>query len=160
MAQGDVVFFDQFLVDVCKGNDATVRHHFGTTPDTIKCAIVDSTTTPTASTADPHWGGTGTTNFLTWEVATTANYVTGGNTCATPTVTLSGGAAEIDFGDPAAWSAHASGDADARWGIIYNDTNTNKKCIGYVDLGSAFDMSSGTLTITWGNPVATLDQAP
>lgn len=154
MAQGDVVFFDQFLVNIF---DADVGHDFGATPNVIKCAIVDSTTTPTATTADPCWGAGGTTNFSTWEVTVAGDYAAGGNTCATPSVTLSGGQAEIDFGDPAAWTSGT--DTDAKWGIIYDDTVTNKNCIGFVDLGTAFDMSTGTLTITFGTPVATLNQA-
>lgn len=160
MAQGDVTVFDQFLVDLCKGSDATVRHHFGTTPDTFKCAVVDSTaglTSGDGTTAVPHWNGTGTTNLQAFEVTIAGDYVAGGNTLATPTVTLSGGLAEIDFGDPAAWTTGT--DTDARWGVIYNDSNTNKTCVAFVDLGSSFDMSSGTLTITWGNPAITLNQA-
>jgi hypothetical protein len=154
MAQGDVVAFDQFLVNLC---DADIGHDFGATPNTIKCAIVDSTTTPTATTADPCWGAGGTTNFSTWEVTAAGDYTAGGNECASASVTLSGGAAHIDFGNPAAWATGT--DTDARWGIIYDDTTTNKNCIAFVDLGSAFDMSSGTLTITWGTPALILNQA-
>ena len=155
MAQGDVVFFDQFLYDSL---DADVGHDFGSGNTTvIKCAIVDSTTTPTAATADPAWGAGGTTNFSTWEVTVVGDYAAGGNACASPTITLNGGLLEIDFGNPAPWTSGT--DTDAKWGIIYNDSTTNKKCIGYVDLGTAFDMSTGTLTITFGSPVATLNQA-
>lgn len=153
MAQGDVVVFDQFLVDALEG-----VHNLET--DAIFCALVDSTTTPAATTADPRWGAGGTTNFSTWEVTETAgSYTTGGNACASPSVTLSGGAAQIDFGDPATWTQHASNPPDARWGIIYNNTAAGKNCIAYVDLGSVFDMTTGDLTITWGAPFATLDQA-
>ena len=158
MAQGDFEVFDQFMVNLGKGPD--IGHDFGTTPNTIKLAIVDSTTAPTKTTADPCWGAGGTTNFSTWEVATTANYVTGGNECATASVTLTADRAEFDWGDPTAWSAHASGDADAKWGILYDETTTNNNCIGFVDLGTAFDMSSGTLTVTFGAPAFYIDQAP
>lgn len=153
MAQGDVVFFDQFLLDL---TDADVGHDFGSGNTTVvKCAIVDSTTTPTSATSDPAWGAGGTTNFSTWECTTGGT--AGGETCASPTAALSGGLVEIDFGNPAAWASGT--DADAKWGIIYNDSTTNKKCIGFVDLGTAFDMNTGTLTITFGTPVATLNQA-
>ena len=43
--------------------------------------------------------------------------------------------------------------------MIYDDTTTNKNCIGYVDLGGVFDATTGDLTITWGAPFATVDQA-
>ena len=157
MAQGDVVFFDSFLLDLCKSNDAATKHHFGTTPDTVMCAIVDSTITPTSATVIPTWGAAGTVDLSANEVTVAGDYTAGGNECATPTAALSGGLVEIDFGNPTAWATGT--DTDAKWGIIYNDTNTNKTCIGFVDLGTAFDMSTGTLTITWGTPVATLNQA-
>lgn len=153
MAQGDVVIFDQFLVD-------SMEKVHDLENDVIKCALVNSTTTPAATTADPRWGAGGTTNWSTWEVSpATGNYTSGGATCASPSVTLSGGAAEIDFGDPATWAQNASNPTNARWGIIYNDTATGKNCIGYVDLGSVFDMTTGDLTITWGTPFATFNQA-
>lgn len=154
MAQGDVVVFDQFLVNCLDGD---IGHDFGATPNVIKCAIIDSGVTPTATTADPCWGAGGSTNFSTNEVTAAGDYTAGGNTCATPSVTLSGGLAEIDFGNPTAWATGT--DTDARWGIVYDDTTTNKNCIAFVDLGSSFDMSTGTLTITWGTPFATLNQA-
>lgn len=157
MAQGDVVFFDQFLVNMALGPD--IGHDFGATPNTIKCAIIDSITTPTTATPDPTWGAGGTTNFLLREVTIAGDYVTGGNECTSASVVLNGGtgAADFDWGDPTPWATGT--DTDAKWGIIYDDTTANKNCIGFVDLGPAFDMSSGTLTITWGTPVATLNQA-
>lgn len=152
MAQGDVVVFDQFLVDALeKVHDME--------NDVIKCALITAVQTPVATSADPRWGAGGTTNFATDQVTPGGNYTTGGNTCAAPSVTLVGGAAEIDFGDPAAWLQNAGNPTNARWGIIYNDTAAGKNCIGFVDLGSAFDMTTGDLTITWGAPFATLNQA-
>lgn len=160
MAAGDFFIFDQFLQDTLRPSDTGKLHHFGGTPNEVKCAIIDSVVTPAVDTADPHWGGTGTTNFLTNEVATTPAYVTGGNVCATPTVTINAGVIELDWADPAAWAADVGGDTDARWAIFYNNTNAHKKCIGYMDLGAAFDMSSGPLTVQMGNPAATLNQTP
>lgn len=152
MAQGDVVVFDQFLVDVCEA-----LHDLEN--DVIKCALITSATTPAATTADPRWGAGGSTNLSTDEVTAGGNYTAGGNTCANPAVTLNAGAAEIDFDDPAVWSQNASNPTNARWGIVYNDTDAGKRAIGYVDLGSTFDMTTGDLTITWGAPFATLNQA-
>lgn len=152
MAQGDVVFFDQFLVDCMEK-----VHNLES--DTIKLALVDSTTTPATTTAVPTWGSGGTTNFSSNEVTAGGNYTAGGAACGNPSVTLSGGAAEFDCDDPATWSQAAGNPTDARWAILYNDTSTNKSCIGYVDLGSAFDMTTGDLTVAWGAPLATFDQA-
>jgi hypothetical protein len=152
MAQGDVEFFDELLHECVLG-----EHNLDT--NLLKIAIVDSTTAPTLTTALPHWGGTGTIDFSTWEVAITANY-TGPVTLANNAVTNNAGTIYIDWDDPAGWAAHASGDADAKYAIIYNDTHADKHCLGWVDLGTAFDMTTGTLTITFGAPAATLNQAP
>jgi len=152
MAQGDVHVFDQFLVDALEK-----KHDLEN--DSIKCALIDSVQTPATTSADPRWGAGGTVNFSTDEVTAGGNYVAGGADCANPAVTLNGGLAEIDFDDPATWAQNVSNPTDARWGIIYNDTSAGKECIGYVDLGSAFDMTTGDLTITWGAPFATLNQA-
>ena len=152
MAQGDVVFFDQFLVDCMEK-----VHNLES--DTIKLALVDSTTTPATTTAVPTWGSGGTTNFSSNEVTAGGNYTAGGAACSNPSVTLSGGVAQIDMDDPATWSQAAGNPTNARWGILYNDTATNNECIGYVDLGSAFDMTTGDLTVAWGAPLATFDQA-
>ena len=151
MAQGDVVVFDQFLVD-------SMEQIHNMEADLIKVALVDGTIVPTDATLDPAYGAGGNINFATDECANGGNYVTGGATCANPAVTLNAGAAEIDFDDPATWAQHTLNPTDARYGIIYNDTSTGKKCVAYVDLGSTFDMTTGDLTITWGNPFATLDQ--
>ena len=154
MAQGDVVVFDQFLENVF---DSGV-HDFGATPNTIKCAIVNNSTVPATTTADPTWGAGGTTDFSANE-QTGGNFAAGGNACASASASLSGGVLQLDFGDPATWSQNASNPTTCYWGIIYDDTATNKNCIGYVDLGGVFDATTGDLTITWGAPFATVDQA-
>lgn len=148
MAQGDVVFFDQFLVDVAEG-----LHDLEN--DTVKVGLVTAVTTPAATTADPRWGAGGTTNFKTNEVTPGGNYTVDGETPAAPSVTLVGGQAEIDWGD-ISWAQDASNPTDATWAIIYNDTDAGKRCIGYVDIGGAFNMTTGDLSITWGTPVATI----
>ena len=151
MAQGTVEWFDEALYQMALGT-------FNLETDVIKLALVDSTTTPLTTTAVPHWGGTGTTDFSTWQVATAGSY-TGPVTLANNTVALSAGVINIDWHDPAAWAANASNDTDTRWGIIYDDTDTSKRCLGWVDLGSSFDHTTGTLTIVFGTPAATLNQA-
>ena len=152
MAAGDVVFFDQFLVDVMEG-----LHDLEN--DTIKVAYITSAVTPLATTTDPRWGAGGTTNFSSNEVTPGGNYSTGGPSAANPSVTLSGGAAVFDA-DDISITQNASNPTNARWGIIYNDTATGKNCIGFVDNGSAVDMSAGDFSNAWNaSGIASLDQA-
>lgn len=152
MAAGDVVFFDQFLVDVQEG-----IHNLET--DVIKSGFTIGTTTPSATTADPRWGAGGTTNFSTEEVTAGGNYAAGGPTIANPTVTLTGGAAVFD-GDDISITQHASNPTNARWEIIYNDTATGKNAIGYVDLGSSTDLSAGDFSTAWNaSGISSMNQA-
>lgn len=152
MAQGDVVFFDQYLVDVQE------KVHNQET-DTIKLAYITSAVTPVATTSDPRWGAAGTTDFSTSEVTPGGNYSTGGPAAANPSVTLSGGAGVFDA-DDIAISQNASNPTDARWGILYNDTATGKNCLGFVDNGSDTDMSAGDFANNWNaSGIMSMDQA-
>jgi len=152
MATGDVVFFDQWLVDVQEG-----VHNLET--DTIMYGITDSTTTPAATTADPRWGAGGTTNLSTDEVTAGGNYSAGGSSVANPSVTLSGGAGVFD-GDDISIAQDGSNPTDGRWGIIYNDTASGKNCIGFVDLGAVIDLSAGAFSNTWNaSGISSMDQA-
>jgi hypothetical protein len=150
MAAGDVTFFDQWMVDVA---EALMDHETGT----FYMALVSNTSPPTVSTAIPHWNGTGTTNLQANEVSpATGSYTANGNILNNPSVTLVGGNAEIDFDDPAAWTQNASNPTNAWMGVIYNNSAT-KHCVGFVELGQVFDMTTGDLTITLGAPCAYLD---
>jgi len=153
MAQGDVIFFDQALVDALEG-----VHNLET--DTIKVGLTDgSVTTPSATTADPRWGAGGTVDFSAEEVTPGGNYAAGGATPAAPEVTLTGGLAQFDAGD-VSWAQDPSNPTDATWAVIYNDTAAGKNALGFVDLGGAFDMTTGDLSIAWNaNGIARLDQA-
>jgi len=152
MAQGTVVFFDQWLVDVC---EIKMDHESGT----FYMALVNTTSVPVITTTVPHWNGTGTTNLQANEVApATGNYAANGKSLDNPSVTLTGALAEIDWDDPATWSSHVNNPTDAYWGVMYNN-QTNKECVGFVDLGGLFDMTTGDLSIVFAAPVATLNQA-
>lgn len=140
MARGDVGVFGQALLDLHNGV-------FNLDGDTINLGIVDNTTTPTASTAAPHWGGTGTTDFATNEVSTAGGYtgptdVAGATSGATGTVTF-------DLATNPTFSQNASGATDCYWGILYDNTDANKRCIGWVDLGGPVSIAAGDVTITW-----------
>lgn len=152
MAQGDVVVFDQFMVDM-----AEKLHDLEN--DTIKVALITSVVTPSATTSDPRWGAGGGTNLSTNQVTPGGNYVTGGATAANPAVTLTGGLAMFDA-DDVSWAQNASNPTDAEWAIIYNDTDAGKRAIGYVDIGGAFNMTTGALSITWNaNGIFRINQA-
>ena len=147
MAQGDVVFFNEFLEDEGQG-----VHNL--TSDSIKVALSDGTTTPTAATADPRWGAGGTTNFAAEEAAPQGGNYTAGGTDINATFSESAGTATLD-GDDLSWLSNAGNPTNATWAIIYNNTSAGKEAIGYVDLGGSFDMTTGDLTITWAAAIAT-----
>ncbi len=135
-----VTIFDQALEELGLGD-------WNLDTDTIRLALVTATTTPTAATADPRWGAGGTTNFSTNEVTAGGNYTAGG-TDITSTYSQTSGTATFDGAD-VSWLQNASNPTNARWGILYDDTDAENKCIGFVDLGSAFDMTTGDLNINW-----------
>jgi hypothetical protein len=136
MATGDVTVFDEakaFMID--GGWEAA---------DTIRCAILDNTTAPTAGTATPALG-----DFT--EVGTAGSYVAGGTSLGTlgTLVTEAAGVMTFDSATNPTWAQNASNDTDAHWGLIYNDTDAGDLAIAFVELGGPVDMSAGALTITW-----------
>ena len=153
MAQGDVTVYDAFLEAVFDGD------HLWDGTDTYYCAIVDNTAANfDVTTADPHWNGTGTTNLQLNEV-TGGSMTAGGLTCGVGSSTLAGGLLQIDLTDPATWSSAGGNPTNCYYGIVYNFTDAAKKCVAFVDLGGVFDATTGDLTITWGAPFATVNQA-
>lgn len=141
MALGDLIIFDQYLLDCTKK-----LHDIST--DTLKVALITSAVTPTTATSDPRWGTGGSTDLSANEVTAGGNYTAGGATLASVTNALSGGAAVFDAADTS-WAQHASNPTTGRWAIIYNSTDTGKRAIGAIDLGSAIDMTTGSLTLTY-----------
>lgn len=139
MAAGDIITFRQALVNFSKG----VHDLDG---DGLKLALVDSTITPSASTAGPHWGGTGTTDLSANEVSGTG--YTAGGTNISGTITSTGSGPLFD-GVDVTWALDAAGPTNARWAILYNDTDANKRCILAVDLGAVIDLTATSLTIRW-----------
>ncbi len=152
MSAGDIVFFDQWLVDV----QEKLHDHEN---DTFKLGLITNAVTPAATTTDPRWGAGGTTNLSSSQVTPGGNYATGGPAIGNPTVTLSGGAAVFD-GDDISIAQHASNPTDARWGIIYNDTDAGKRAVGYVDLGAVIDLSAGAFSTAWNaSGISSMNQA-
>jgi hypothetical protein len=157
MAQGTVKVFDSYIEYSFKGSPEC-PFDLGATPDVLKCAIINNGTPPATDSADPCWGSGGTVDFSAVEESG-GSMTPGGLALATPVVSIVGGVPQLDFGDPAEWAKNAANPTACWWGIIYSDTATNKNCIGYVDLGGVFDATTGPLTIAWGAPFMTADQA-
>lgn len=136
MAAGDVTVFEEAKAYMIDG---------GWEPtDTIKVAILDNTTTPTAADTTPALG-----DYT--EVGTAGTYTAGGTSLGDlgTLVTEAGGTMTFDSSTNPTWAQDGSNDADAYWGLIYNDTDASDLAIAFVDLGGPVDMSAGDLTITW-----------
>lgn len=137
MATGDVKWFQQALVDL--GNKI---HNLSS--DTLNLGIVTTTTVPTMGTAAPHWGGTGTTNFATTQVGIGGGY-TGPVALAGVSWSNVAGVITLRATDVAV-PQNAAGFANGAYAIIYNNTDANKRAIGFIELSSA-----GTLSIVSGS---------
>ena len=142
MAQGDIRFFAGALLEMGKGT-----HNLSS--DTLKVGLVTSTATPAVGDTDPRWGAGGSVNFATNQVTPGGNYATGGAALASVTWTNVSGVMTLRATDPVI-AQHASNPTNARWGIIYNDTATNKNAIGFIDFGSVRDLTTGPFTIDFG----------
>jgi hypothetical protein len=157
--QGTVVVFDQFIEDIFIGTD--IGHDFGATAHAVNCSIINDAVAPLVTDAKPLFGTTGTPlpNHKLGE-QTGTNYPTLGRVCSNAGITDNAGTIELDFDDPAVWSQNSGNPTDCEYGIIFNNTLTDKQCIAWVELGATtFNATTGDLTITWGAPFATINQA-
>ena len=111
--------------------------------DTIKCALVSSSTTPSKSDSNACWGAGGAQNYSTNECASGGNYVGGGFSLTGNTIVGSGGVQALNTTSPVSWAANASNPTNARWGIFYDNTLANKNVVGYVDLGALTSLVPG-----------------
>ena len=140
MATGDIKWFQQALVDL--GNKI---HNLSA--DALQLGIVTSAIAPGMATAGPHWGGTGSTNFAANQVSTAGGYT---GPIALAGVSWSNVAGVITLrANDVAIPQNASGFANGAWGIIFNNTDANKRAIGFVELSAAGLLSivSGSYTI-------------
>lgn len=142
MAQGSLKWFAQGLHDL--GNKI---HDLDT--DDWRMGIVTGVT-PAVNTAAPHWGGTGTTNYATSQVATTGTSYTGPIVLTSEAWALTATGASMDFAD-FALAQDASGFTNGAYGIVYNNTDVNKRAIGYIELSAtnAASLVSGAITFTF-----------
>jgi hypothetical protein len=153
MATGDIRWFAQALHDL--GNK--IHDLDG---DALRVGLITSAATPAIGATSPHWGGTGTTNFATSQVATGTAYATGGPTLASVTWSVVSSVPTLRAAILTI-AQDASGFTNARWGIVYNNTDANKRAIAFIDLGSDRSIVGGALTIDWSganNDILTITQ--
>jgi hypothetical protein len=113
------------------------------TAATIKCALVTNSYTPNQNT-DDFW------NDASANEVSGTNYTAGGNTLATPAVTLSGaGLVTVDASDPATWTQSGAGFSNARYAIIYVSTgvSSTSDLIGYASFGADVGNVAGDLSV-------------
>ena len=142
MAQGTVTMFEEFLgtMGLKLFNLNTDAYHIG---------IITSSNPPVAADPDPGFHANRTTNFLATEVTPGGLYSTGGSDISN-TYAEAAGVSTFDAANLLPYVAQDGSNAtDARWGIIYNFTDAEKRAIGFLDFGSDFDMTTGDLNITW-----------
>lgn len=154
MARGDIKWFAQALHDL--GNK--VHDLDG---DDIRMGIVTNATVPGIDTAVPHWGGTGTTNFATSQVALATAY-TGPVALGTEQWVLAAGGPLFRVTGDVTIAQDADGFADGYWAIFYNNTDANKRALAYMDLGGPVGNVSGAIEALWNganNDVLSLTQA-
>lgn len=158
MAVGDIKWFAQGLLDL--GNKL---HNLGS--DTLKYGIVKSAANggidPSLSTTDPRWGAGGTTNLSSSQVATGGTSYTGPGSLASATWTLVSNVPTLRA-NAITLAQDASGFTNGRWLIIYNDTDSGKRALAFVDLGSDRSLVTGQLVIDWSgasNDILTITQS-
>lgn len=104
--------------------------------DVIKIALYTSAATLDAST---------TAYTTSNEVSSSGtNYTAGGNTLTSPSVTLDGTTAIVDFAD----TTWASSTITARGALIYNSSKSNK-AIAVLDFGGDKTSTNGAFTINF-----------
>lgn len=138
MATGDFTVFEEFADQI--GEEG---HKLDT--DTLKLGLVDDTLTPTAADATPTWA-----DYSANDVSPAGGYTADGITLSGVTWTEAAGVATLDDTGNISLAQNASGFTDARWGILYNDTNAGKMAIGFLDLGAAVSEVAGPVAINWG----------
>ena len=103
--------------------------------DTFKVAL--SNTAPTAATDDELADIT--------QIANGFGYTTGGVTLANPSWAETGAGTGVwrFTSDDFSWTASGGDIATFRYLVLYSDTSTNDKLVGYLDYGGAVNITNG-----------------
>ena len=142
MANGDIKWFSGGLLAL-----GTKVHNLAS--DTLNVGFITSAATPAISDTDPRWGAGGSVNFSSSQVTPGGNYATGGPTLASVTFTNVSNVPTLRATDISI-AQHASNPTNARWGILYNDTDASKRALAFLDFGSARDLTAGAFTFNFG----------
>lgn len=106
-------------------------HNLGA--DTLKVALTN--TAPNAST---HAGLADIS-----QISAGNGYTTGGNTASVTSSSQTSGTYKLVLGDPATWSASGGTIGPFRYAVLYNDTSTGDRLIGWWDYGTSITLSDG-----------------
>lgn len=142
MAQGDVTVFS-------KGKERLGDADYGAiSTAVVHIALTVGTTTPTENDTDPRWAAGGTPNYAAEEVTPGGTYSAGGAAVdGADTWTLSGNVAKFDLNNQT-WGVNAGNPTNATECIGYvNDANDY--ALFFLDIGGAFNMTTGDLIVTW-----------
>lgn len=142
MAAGDIKWLSGALLAI--GNKV---HNLSS--DTLKVGLVTSVVTPAIADTDGRWGAGGSVNYATNECTPGGNYAAGGPTLASVTWTNVSNVPTLRATDVAI-AQHASNPTNARWGIVYNDTDASKRALAFIDFGAVKDLTTGAFTINFG----------
>ena len=142
MARGDFTVFEEFADQLGKE-----LHNFSS--DTLKLAIINNTVTPAAGDATPAWGLTSGVDYDANEVTNAGGYTTGGIVVPVTWTEAAGVATLNDNVGDIALAQNALGFTNGYYGILYNDSATNKNAIGFIDLGGPVSEQAGPVNINW-----------
>ena len=135
MAVGNFSVFASFKKDLALG-----KHNFEA--DDMRIALTDGTVKPEATTTNPSWGAGGT-NLKATEVRSGGNYDEDGESIDT-TLSQAGGAVYVGAHEQK-WRQDPKNPTNAAFAVVYN--SVNNRCVGFADLGGAFNMRTGDLAI-------------
>jgi hypothetical protein len=138
MARGDLTVFEELSLDLGKA-----YHNFSS--HTLKLALIDNTSAPTAADTTPTWG-----DYSANEVSGTG-YTAGGATLSGVTWTEASGVATLDDTGNVTWSQNGAGPTNIYWAILYNDSQTSPAdpALCFLDMGGPVSLQDGDVSIQW-----------
>ncbi len=144
MATGDFTVFNELSISLGEKK-------INLETDTIKLALIDDTVTPLVDTNTPMWSGGSSQDYVSNEVDEfVGGYSEGGVTISGPELIRAAAVTTFDDDDSnITITQNGAGFDDARWGILYSDTATNKEAIGFLDLGEDRSQIAGAININW-----------
>lgn len=136
MAAGDLVLFEEFAREL-----GEAIHDFSS--HTFKVGLITSAVAPTAADATPRWG-----DYSGNEVADGASYDVGGPALANLAWTEVDGVATLDA-DDVEIDQDDTGFTDARYLIIYDDSDGSDRAVAFGDLGEDKSIQSAPIVLRW-----------